>query len=450
MSPSEEGQENPRSHSLANLFRTCINEYSRFLLALGEEDCQVVKLKQISVERVLDGYGRLKVWGEQNRATLSASNRVSLDDALRRDDALKKNVAQVLNLLIHQIQAAVPIASQKFGDITRSEAESTSNSDIDSDSEYSSNSSEDSDALSEPLSSRQRPPKITVLVAHMQEQITLLYHIDILLRRPRLSGRYLKSTNEHRQASPMEMYDRAHIKEKQRLWITSFNAENDTEERVQSEDLSAKSSRAQIYETWEDEPTVSQDEMEAREKSREKEDSHSIISRLARANTRRREQLIYWERHPFSKNIEEIASVTNEDLHVRLQDLDMERPKSLTSATTKHSFSDAAKSAFDERKTVSGRPRTMYASSVVTGRQSARVPDVPRAAFEEDQVECPFCHATLDSATMQSRMSWNATAATASLTFLLTMPVLTATSLAAQDVAFIRRTVKAIATSQAP
>jgi len=105
MSPSEDDQETPRSHSLASLFQTCINEYSQFLLALGEENCQVVKLKQISVERVLDGYGRLKVWGEQNRATLSASNRVSLDDALRRDDALKKNVAQALNLLIHQIQA---------------------------------------------------------------------------------------------------------------------------------------------------------------------------------------------------------------------------------------------------------------------------------------------------------------------------------------------------------
>jgi len=301
---------------------------------------------------------------------------------------------------------AVPIASQKFGDITRSEAESTSNPDIDSDSEYSSNSSEDGDALSEPLSNRQRPPKITVLMAHMQEQITLLYHIDILLRRPRLSGRYLKSTNVNHQASLMEIYDRAHIEEKQRLWITSFNVENDTEEKVQPEDLSAKSSRARIYETWEDEPTVSQNEMDARQKSREEDNSHGIISRLARANARRREQLIYWERHPFSKSIEEIASVTNEDLHVRFQDLDIERPKSLNSASTKQSFSDVAKSAFEERRTVSGRPRTIYASSVVTGRQSARVPDVPKAAFEEDQVECPFCHAMLDSATMQSRMSW--------------------------------------------
>ena len=247
---------------------------------------------------------------------------------------------------------------------------------------------------------------MTVLMAHMQEQITLLYHIAVLLSRPQLSGRYLKSTSDNRQASPMEMYDRAHIEEKQQLWIALFNAENDTEERVQSEDLSPKSSRAKVYETWEDEPTVSQNEMEAREKTREKDDSRGIILRLARANNRRREQLIYWERHPFSKNIEEVASVTNEDLRVRLQDLDIERPKSLTSASTKQNFSDVAKSAFDERKTVSGRPRTIYASSVITGRQSARVPNVPRAAFEEDEVECPFCHVMLDSATMQSRMSW--------------------------------------------
>ena len=104
MSPSEDEQEIPRSQSLANLFQTCINQYSQLLLALGEEDCQVVKLKQISVERVLDGYGRLKVWGEQNRATLSASNRDSLDYALHDDVTLKNNVAQVFNLLIYQIQ----------------------------------------------------------------------------------------------------------------------------------------------------------------------------------------------------------------------------------------------------------------------------------------------------------------------------------------------------------
>lgn len=105
MSSSRNDQAPSRSQSLAELFRSSIDDYSELLLALGDEDCDVVKLQQISVENALDGYGRLKVWGEQNGATLSSSARDSLDDILRRDDTLKNNVAKILNLLIHQLEA---------------------------------------------------------------------------------------------------------------------------------------------------------------------------------------------------------------------------------------------------------------------------------------------------------------------------------------------------------
>lgn len=291
------------------------------------------------------------------------------------------------------------------------EAEPTSNPEFDSDTEYSS-SSDNSDASGDCLSIRQRSGKLAVLMAHIQEQIKLLYHLDTLLRRPRLSGRYLKSKNENRQVSLMEKYDHAHIEEKHRQWITSFKSESEIESEAQSQDLRPESPKTQVYRTWEEEPTVSHDVLEARKKSQKKDESHSIISRLARANTRRREQLRYWERHPFDRNIAEVASVTNREPHILLRGLDLsrdigiERPKSLTSVPTVQSFSTVAKSAIDETKTLSGRSRTVYAASVVAGRQSARVPDIPKAAFKGDQVECPFCHAMLDSRTMKSRMSW--------------------------------------------
>ncbi|KAH7174588.1 uncharacterized protein B0J16DRAFT_348844 [Fusarium flagelliforme] len=413
MSSSEHGQESYQSQSLAETFGTCINEYSQLLFALADENCQAVKLKQISIEKVLDGYGRLKVWGEQNRATLPASTRGSLDDVLRHDDGLNRNVVQILNRLIHQIEAALPIASQKIGDTFGLETKSKSGSDSGSDSEYSSGSSEDSHASTERLTTKQRPPKITFLMAHIQEQIKLLYHFDALLRRPRLSGRYLKSTNENRQVSLIEKYDYAHVEEKHRQWVTSFkSSENESESEGQPENIPSQSPRAQAYKTWEDEPIVSQDVLQSRENGQKKDDSHNIISRLARANTRRREQLRYWERHPFSKDIEESASVTNKEPGIPLRGVDLSRdmgletPISLTSVPTVQSFSTVAKSVIDETKTISGRPRTVYTASVVGGRQSARVPDIPKAAFEEDQVECPFCHVMLDSATIQSRMSW--------------------------------------------
>lgn len=306
----------------------------------------------------------------------------------------------------------MPIASQKIGDTVESVFKSTSGSESGSDSEYSSDSSEDSYASTERLNPRQRPSKIAVLMTHIQEQIKLLYHLDALLRRPRLSGRYLKSTNENRQVSLKEKYDYAHIEEKHRQWIKLFKSENETENKGPSEDLPSRSPTTQVYETWDGEPIVSQDILEAREKCQEKDDSHGTISRLARANTRRREQLRYWERHPFSKDIEEVASVTNKEPRIPSRGLNLSRDmgagraKSLTSVPTAQSFSTVARSAIDETNTISGRPRTVYAASVVTGRQSARVPDIPKAAFREDQVECPFCHAMLDSATIKSRMSW--------------------------------------------
>jgi hypothetical protein len=105
MSLSEHDQGSLESLSIAELFESCIDKYSRLLLALGDEDCRAVKLKQVSIEKALDEYGRLKVWGEQSRATLPASTRGSLDDALRRDDGLKRNVAQILGHLIHQLGA---------------------------------------------------------------------------------------------------------------------------------------------------------------------------------------------------------------------------------------------------------------------------------------------------------------------------------------------------------
>ena len=192
------------------------------------------------------------------------------------------------------------------------EAEPTSNPEFDSDTEYSS-SSDNSDASGDCLSIRQRSGKLAVLMAHIQEQIKLLYHLDTLLRRPRLSGRYLKSKNENRQVSLMEKYDHAHIEEKHRQWITSFKSESEIESEAQSQDLRPESPKTQVYRTWEEEPTVSHDVLEARKKSQKKDESHSIISRLARANTRRREQLRYWERHPFDRNIAEVASVTNRE-----------------------------------------------------------------------------------------------------------------------------------------
>lgn len=237
-----------------------------------------------------------------------------------------------------------------------------------------------------------RTPKIAILLSHIQEQIRLLYHLDALLRRPRLSGRYLKSTDKNYKRSPIEKHDCSHILEKHRQWTAVFNSNIEQQDETQPEIIPLQSSQTRHHNTSDDEPAVSQDELTERESRQEKVEIHTIISRLARANAKRRQQLSYWEIHPVTGNIDEETSGTGRP-----------KTKSLMSSSG-DSFSSVARSAIDE--TDMDARRTVYPCSVTAGRKSARVPDVPREAFTEERVECPFCHAMLDSMTMKTRMSW--------------------------------------------
>lgn len=77
--------------------------YKRFLLVLNRENCRVVHLQQLNVPKILEEYGRLKIWGEQTRATLPENARGSLDDTLRNDTGLKEVVFDILRQLGAQL-----------------------------------------------------------------------------------------------------------------------------------------------------------------------------------------------------------------------------------------------------------------------------------------------------------------------------------------------------------
>lgn len=81
--------------SLSELFGTCMDAFRKLLLALGEEDCRVVRLEQVHLPAILEEYGRAKIWGDQTKADLPARTRGSLDDTLRHDDDLKQLVRGV-------------------------------------------------------------------------------------------------------------------------------------------------------------------------------------------------------------------------------------------------------------------------------------------------------------------------------------------------------------------
>lgn len=78
--------------SLSEWFGNCMQTFREFLLALGDDNCHSILLKQVDISEVLGEYGRAKIWGEQSKADLPARARGSLDDVLRHDDNLRQLV----------------------------------------------------------------------------------------------------------------------------------------------------------------------------------------------------------------------------------------------------------------------------------------------------------------------------------------------------------------------
>src|SRR6266576_222826 len=85
--------------SLSTVFSDCLTYYRQLLLALNAENCRVVQLEQVDVSRIQDEFGRVKIWGDQTKATLLPRARGSLDDTLRNNSDLKDTVLGVLKRL---------------------------------------------------------------------------------------------------------------------------------------------------------------------------------------------------------------------------------------------------------------------------------------------------------------------------------------------------------------
>ncbi|KAK0733075.1 hypothetical protein B0T26DRAFT_4524 [Lasiosphaeria miniovina] len=114
-------------------------------------------------------------------------------------------------------------------------------------------------------------------------QIQALYSLGILLRRPGVSRRYLKSGKQafHGGPSPSSPEDLSHVRECIRRWRSDQSGIGvpPEEERVASwEEIIRRNERA---------ADLDSEEPDAR-----------LMQRLSLANALRREQLIYWRDHP--------------------------------------------------------------------------------------------------------------------------------------------------------
>lgn len=214
--------------------------------------------------------------------------------------------------------------------------------------------------------SRSKNGEIHYLLSDIFVHIQSLYKISASLRRPAVNDKYIRSVSKDASASYFIPWDQAHVKNKFR------NA------------------------------------------------SEVLVRRLALGNTRRRQQLKYWEKHPPD---------AAEDLSPEAALFDTEQGPSATpqeklaigrlatksiptqslgvpSRTTKQSFSTVAQSVINDNETFSGRPRTLYEPSLQGASRYLRVPDIPAVPFGQTSFECPYCRAQLDVHTMQKRELW--------------------------------------------
>ncbi|KAI0909371.1 hypothetical protein F4823DRAFT_594729 [Ustulina deusta] len=393
--------------SIHETFVRCLDLYrSLTFQILDKENSETGVEDEVDLNRLMDEFGRLRIWGEQTKASLAPKARASLDDFLRNEERLNKEVKEVLAQLGTQLSLAVSVVKETGQQ--HSALDGNISDGMVSDSDYSSeNGSEESiDRGNE----RPKVSKLSIIVSHIFEHIQLLYHFGSLLRRPGLKGRYLRH-NDSNNLDTATLFDTWHIEEKLRQW--------------------SRQAGEGIIVSPKEEDAVTVQKISEREAGESPKSLHYVLSRrFAKANAQRREQLKYWTNHPYQlrrpqepkmnmtkgkalksaiqKRPKKGDASTEDDVSTIKPE--SKGPKSEKSrSTTAVSFSTVAESALLESGTETGKARTIYAESVVAGKWSARVPPPPKRTTAIDgpeQYECPYCHMNLDSELVNHRLAW--------------------------------------------
>lgn len=140
------------------------------------------------------------------------------------------------------------------------------------------------------------------------------------------------------------------------------------------------------------------------------------------ANTRRRQQLKYWENHhqketdaesvdpeaqqaTLNAGKAESKSLVGPEAKREAAELPTER-LGVRSKVTKESFSTIAQSTINDNRTFSGRSQTVYEPTVQGKGSSLTVPDPPKVDFGRTSFQCPYCHASLEVGLMRDRHLW--------------------------------------------
>jgi hypothetical protein len=213
----------------------------------------------------------------------------------------------------------------------------------------------------------------------MAGDLDLLAQISVLVRRPGFSQNFFHSTQEIELSPDIEPYiqlDELFIEKKILGWKSQGITHNESEVVVTPEILQPRS------------PS-----------SGPSNEEHVLLQRLAMANTRRREQLLYWSRHP-DQSVNASAGHKIDHAANRVASY---APVSTPSNGTS---SIVAASGVPDMSTTVDQEGTIYAESTVGINGSIQVPDICFETLMDATFECPYCHLTLESARMQDRQEW--------------------------------------------
>ncbi|KAJ2982578.1 hypothetical protein NUW58_g6413 [Xylaria curta] len=320
------------SHSLA-FFQKFLVRCSRY----GELE------SSRGLERCYEEYSRLKIWGHQKRATLGPSVPGSLESALQDRPELQNILLEIYEQIIDCFQRLDLLTS---GSLIGSLVLLTE--DHGSDDE-----SEPTDSGLEPASGALDP---------VFEGIEELYRLSSLISRPRLTGRYLRSTRPI--LNPACQQEHQHIRQKFLTWRT-HQKDDIMQDHEQEQEIGTASQTVLPKEE-----TATPDLIANRQSAEEMHNPFDYIlsQRLAIANMKRREQFKYWDTHPYQINSENLEPISS----------GLPPPPSSVFTTT--SVPRSTIILDQSNPNINAIPRTNYAPTEVGKHTAMRVPDMPQSA----------------------------------------------------------------------
>jgi hypothetical protein len=235
-----------------------------------------------------------------------------------------------------------------------------------------------------------------------------LLQISLLIRQPGYERKYLHSTGTTNTRSTVAGFadcDLLHVVEKLRSW-------RQTRKVLDSEEASRAADPMGGMEALEDFSDT----------------QATLVQRLAKANTRRREQLRYWVKYPdrandltkeilvganasascLTRNKPDVGSEILNSNATALQSTDLiDRPYRMSeSIKTRDTFSTRIELDVYGKSTATRISHVQYEKSIMGNKRTNQVSRIPRIATEATSFERPCCHGRISVNRMRRREEW--------------------------------------------